>query len=99
MGRGKKTAATINKIRGGDQQEPQEEHLRQSSDKGQRNTTEEQLQRKRGIIGAPAEEICISVITPFIRILIYVAVVEGNLPVLIIPFQVLMVWCSWSYVY
>ena len=98
MGRGKKTAATINKIRGGDQQEQEEEHSRQSSDKGQRNTEEEQPQRKSWIIGAPAEEICISVITPFIRILIYVAVVEGNLPLLIIAFQILMMFYRWFYV-
>ena len=60
MGRGKKTAATINKIRGGDQQEPEKEHSKQSSDKGQRSTTKEQPQGERGINGAPAEEICIS---------------------------------------
>ena len=97
MGRSKKRAVTIKKIREGDQQEPDEEYLRQSSDKGQRNTAEEQPQGKRGINEAPAEEICISVITPFIRIRIYVAVVEGNLPVLIIAFQIHMVLYSWYY--
>ena len=99
MGRSKKRAVTIKKIREGDQQEPDEEHSRQSSDKGQRSTTEEQPQGESGIIGAPAAEICISVITPFIRILIYVAVVEGNLPVLVIAFQIHMVWYSCYYAY